>query len=180
MKDLVRPFLVCLLAASLLAGCGGGVSIGFFDDGDGDDFFDGTFRSGRPGFATVSAATEPLLNGTYSSDDTRLSHVFRFRARGDAPETCRLQFDGLRHPDTGAFLFGEIQYLPDSNNLRATFIVIEGREFRVDGNSGATLDRASNSVVYNGAVLASAQGTGRTITLTGSIPMRNEDKPAGC
>lgn len=179
MKDLVRPFLPSVLAAGLLAGCGGGVSLSFIDDG-GDDFFDGAFRSGRPGFATVTAATETVLNGTYRSDDTRLTHVFRFRARGDAPETCRFQFDGLRNPDTGAFMFGEIQYLPDTNNLRASFFVVEGREFRVDGNNGVTLDRASNSIVYNGAVLASTQGTGQTITLSGSIPMRNESKPSGC
>jgi hypothetical protein len=179
MKELFRPFLPSLLAAGLLSACGGGVSLSFVDDG-GDDFFDGAFRSGRPGFATVTAATESILNGTYRSDDTRLTHVFRFRPRGDAPETCRFQFEGLRQPATGAFLFGEIQYLPDTDNLRASFFVIEGREFRVDGNRGVTLDRASNSIVYDGAVLTSTQGTGQAITVSGSIPMRNEAKPAGC
>jgi hypothetical protein len=179
MKFPVRPFLPSLLAASLLTACGGGLSVGFFDDG-GDEFFDGAFRSGRPGFATVSAASEAVLNGTYASDDTRLTHVFRFSARGDAPETCRFQFDGLRQPDTGAFLFGEIQYLPDTENLRASFFVIEGREFRVDGNAGVRIDRPSKSIVYTGAVLTSTQGTGQTITVSGSIPMRNESRPSGC
>jgi hypothetical protein len=179
MNDLVRPFLLPLLAAGLLSACGGGVSLSFVDDGD-DDFFDGAFRSGRPAFATVSPATETILNGSYSSDDARLTHVFRFRPRGEAPETCRFQFDGLRQPDTGAVMSGEIQYLPGTDNLRASFILVSGREFRVDGNNGAALDRAANSIVYTNAVLASTQGTGQTITLTGSIPMRNEDKPGGC
>jgi hypothetical protein len=120
------------------------------------------------------------LNGTYSSDDARLTNVFRFRARGSTPETCRFQFEGLRQPDTGAFMNGEIQYLPDTDKLRASFVVIAGREFRVDGNNGVTLDRATNSIVYKGAVLTSTQGTGQAITLTGSIPMRNERKPTGC
>lgn len=180
MRFPVRPFLSPLLAAGLLAGCGGGISLSFVDDGFGDEFFDGVFRSGRPGFATVSAAADARLNGTYASDDTLLTHVFVFDARGSTPETCRFQFEGLRQPDTGAFMRGEIQYLPNSDNLFATFVVIEGREFRVDGNRGVRLDRASNSIVYDGAVLASTQGTGQAITLGGSIPMRNEAKPAGC
>ena len=180
MKYPVRSFLPAVLTAGALSACGGGLSIGFFDDDRGDVFFDGAFRSGRPAFATVTAASEPVLNGNYTSDDTRLTHVFRFGPRGDAPETCRFQFEGLRQPDTGAFMFGEIQYLPGTDTLRASFIVIEGREFRVDGNAGVTLDRASNSIVYTGAVLASTQGTGQSITLAGSIPMRNEAKPSGC
>ena len=180
MKDLVRPFLPAVLAAGLLSACGGGVSLSFTDDNFDDEFFDGAFRSGRPAFASVTAASDARLNGTYSSDDVRLTHVFRFRARNGAPETCRFQFEGLRQPDTGAFMNGEIQYLPDTDNLRASFVVIEGREFRVDGNSRMALDRAANSVVYTNAVLASTQGTGQTITLSGSIPMRNEAKPGGC
>lgn len=172
-------FLPSVLATGLLSACGGGVSLSFVDDG-GDDFFDAPFRSGRPAFATVTAASDARLNGTYSSDDARLTHVFRFGARASAPETCRFQFEGLRQPDTGAFMNGEIQYLPDSDNLFASFFVIDGREFRVDGNAGARLDRTSNSIVYDGAVLASTQGTGQAITVSGSIPMRNEAKPAGC
>jgi len=179
MKFPVRPFLAPLLAAGLLSACGGGVSFSFVDDG-GDDFFDLPFRSGRPAFATVSAAGDARLNGSYASDDARLTHVFRFRARGSTPETCRFQFEDLRQAATGAFMSGEIQYLPDTDKLFASFIVIEGREFRVDGNNGVRLDRGANSVVYEGAVLASTQGTGQTVTLDGSIPLRNEDKPAGC
>ncbi|HET8747529.1 MAG TPA: hypothetical protein VFM98_18155 [Ramlibacter sp.] len=175
----VRSFLPPLLAAGLLSACGGGVSFSFVDD-DGDDFFDLPFRSGRPAFATVSAASDARLDGRYASDDARLTHVFRFRARGSTPETCRFQFEGLRQPATDAFMSGEIQYLPGTDNLFASFFVVEGREFRVDGNNGVRLDRASNSIVYQGAVLASTQGTGQTITLDGSIPMRNEDKPSGC
>jgi len=174
------PFLVAVLAAGLLSACGGGVSISLSNDDFGDASFDGAFRSGRPAFATVTAASDARLDGSYSSDDARLTEVFRFGVRGSTPETCRFQFEGLRQAETGAFMSGEIQYLPDTDNLRASFIVIEGREFRVDGNSGVTLDRASNSVVYAGAVLTSTQGTGQAITLAGSIPMRNDARPAGC
>ena len=176
----VRPFLLApLLATGLLAACGGGISFSFVDDG-GDTFFDGAFPSGRPAFATVTAAGEASLDGSYSTDDARLTDVFRFDARGSTPPTCRFQFEGLRRPDTGIFMSGEIQYLPDSSNLHASFVVIAGREFRVDGNSGVRLDRPSNSIVFDGAVLASTQGTGDAITLAGSIPMRNDSKPAGC
>jgi len=180
MKRLVRPLLPALLTG-VLSACGGGVGIGleFVDDDDGEVIVDDRpFSSGRPGSVTVNAASDPQLVGTYASDNVRVTHVFRFPPVAGFPETCRFQFDDLKEARTGAFMFGEIQYLPGTDTVHASFIVVDFREFLVEGN--ATLDRANNAIVYNQAVLTSTEGTGQSITISGTIPMQNESKPAGC
>lgn len=181
MKRLVRPLLPALFTG-LLSACGGGVGIGFEfvdDDHDGEAIVDDRpFSSGRAGSVTVSAASDAQLVGTYASDNVRVTHVFRFPPGGGFPETCRFQFEDLREARTGAFMFGEIHYLPGTDTVSASFIVIDRREFLVEGR--ATLDRGNNAIVYDRAVLTSTEGTGQQITITGTIPMQNEGKPAGC
>ena len=180
MNTLLHPLLPAVLAA-LLSGCGGGVGVEFFDDGGHDDEFidDRPFASGRPGSVTVSAASDARLVGTYSSDNVRVTHVFRFFPIGEFPETCRFQFEGLVEPGSGAAMNGEILYLPGTDTVHSNFVVIDNREFRVDG--GSTLDRANNAITFSNAVLTSTlQGSTRTITITGTVPMQNEPKPAGC
>lgn len=181
MNSLVRPLLSALLAAGLLSGCGGGVSVGFFDDDDDDVFIDDrAFPSGRPASMTVQAATDPQVVGTYARDNVRLTSVFRFSARGGTPETCRFQFEDLLEPTTRLSMSGEIQYLPGTDTVHASFLVVDFREYRVVGSGAVTLDRAANSIAFNQAVLAATVGTGQQITVTGTIPMRNELKPVGC
>jgi hypothetical protein len=50
----------------------------------------------------------------------------------------------------------------------------------MDNSTGATVDRSNNVVTFSGALLNSTQGSGQTITLTGSVPIRSENKPEGC
>jgi hypothetical protein len=181
MKSLVRPLLSAVLVAGLLSACGGGVSIGIFDDDDDDVFFDdGAFLSGRAASMTVQAATDAGVVGTYATDNARLTRVFRFSARRSTPETCRFQFEDLRELSSRLAMSGEIQYLPGTDTVHASFLVIDFREYRVAGSPAVTLDRANNAIVFNQAVLASTSGTAREITVSGTIPMRNEAKPVGC
>lgn len=181
MQSLLRLLLPAVLAG-LLSACGGGIGVEFvddFDDHDHEEFVDDRpFPSGRPGSVTVRAATEPAMLGTYASSDVRVTHVFRFFPLGEFPETCRFQFEGLLEPRTSAEMAGEILYLPGTDTVHASFIVIDFQEFRVNGN--ATLDRAGNAIVFDGAVLTSTQAPSRTITISGTVPMQNEPKPAGC
>ena len=181
MKSLVRPLLSTVLAAGLLSACGGGISIGFSDDDDDGVFFnDGAFLSGRSASMTVHAASDAGVVGTYATDNARLTRVFRFSARGSTPETCRFQFEDLREPRARLAMSGEIQYLPGTDTVHASFLVIDFREYRLSGSPTVTLDRANNAIVFDQAVLASTGGTTREITVSGTIPMRNDTKPVGC
>lgn len=75
---------------------------------------------------------------------------------------------------------GEIRYFPSSAELNVAFICIDGTEFSIEGTMNAvTVSRATNRVVFTAARLNSTQGTGRSIQLTGEIPMRG-DRPEGC
>jgi hypothetical protein len=180
MHSMVRSLLAPALVAGLLSACGGGVSLsfGFFeDDEDFIDRFD-TRPSGRSGSLTVSAATDLRLNGVYSNADVWLSDVLRFSAR--LPETCRYRFARLDQAGTTRSMEGEIRYLAGSGEMRATFVAIDGLEFRHDGTAGATTDLAANRVTFSGAVLNSTRLAGQQITLTGTVPIRGETRPAGC
>jgi hypothetical protein len=128
----------------------------------------------------VNAATDPRVLGTYASDDVRLTHVFRFSARGSTPETCRFQFEDLADANSRIFMSGEIQYLPGTDTVHASFIVVDNREYLVGTSNLVRLDRASNAIVFHEAVLNSTFGNAQTITISGTVPMRNERTPAGC
>lgn len=172
--------LACSVAsAMLLSACGGGsIFIGDFDDDD-DLFFEAPLNSGRSATMTVSGATESQLNGSYSSSDARVSSVLRFSG---SPETCRFLFAGLLQQGVAAsrIMDGEIRYVAGTNELATSFIMIDAREFRADGPAGATVDRGSNRVTYGSVVFRSTQNTSQTITVTGSIPLRDESRPSGC
>jgi hypothetical protein len=179
MHAMVRSLFAPALVAGLLAACGGGVSISFGFDDD-DDFFDrfDTRPSGRSGSLTVSAATDVRFNGVYSNADVWLSDVLRFSAR--LPETCRFRFARLDQAGTTRSMEGEIRYLAGSGEMRTTFVAIDGVEFRHDGTAAAATDLANNRITYSGAVLNSTQVAGQQITLTGTVPIRGETRPAGC
>ena len=169
----MRLQISCLLAGSalaLLSACGGG----------GGDFENDPRSSGRSGTLTVSAAGDAALNGAYTSSDVQLNDVEKFNPVGGDPETCRSHFSGLVQTPGGRVMDGEIRYLPGTNLLHVTFVSINTVEFRLQGSTGATVDRAANVVTYTGAVLTSTQGTGHTITLSGTVPIRAENKPEGC
>lgn len=172
-----------LACVALLAACGGGsVSIRIGDDDDEhlDEFaFHPLRSSSKPARVTV-ASTDARFHGAYFSNDLRLTDVLRFFRTGSDPETCRYRFAGLQQESGQHVMDGEIRYLPDSNQVRRTVVVINTIEFRLDPTAGVTVDRTNRQVVYNGATLASTQGLGTTVTLTGAIPMRTQTFPEGC
>jgi hypothetical protein len=177
MHSVVRSLLAPALCAVLLAACGGGISLSF---GDGDDDFGelDPYPSGRSATLTVSDASHPPLDGTYSSANVMLGDVLRFFATSRDPETCRFRFDDLRQSPGVARMEGEIRYLPGTSTLRTTFLFIDGAEYRLDGSAGASVDRDAGRVRYTGAVLQ-ARDSLQQLTLDGTVPMRGA-RPSGC
>ena len=165
------PSLATLSLLALLSACGGG---------GGGDFKNEPHPSGRSGALTVSAAGDATLNGLYIAGDVQLNDIVKFNPIGGDPETCRAHFSGLVQTPGGRMMDGDIRYLPGTSLLRVTFVSIDTVEFKMDNSTGAAVDRSNNVVTFSGAVLNSTQGSGRTITLTGSVPIRSENKPEGC
>jgi hypothetical protein len=165
-KLCVRGFAL-LSVVSLLAACGG-------DDNNND-----LAPTARNASVTIASATDAQLNGVYSSNTVSLNEVTKVNPIGGDPETCRFRFSGLQQAGSSRLMDGDIRYIPGTNELRVTFISIAGVEFRLQGTDNAAVDKPNNEIDYTGATLVSTQGTGATVTLTGSIPMRSP-RPEGC
>lgn len=164
-----------LLLVLVLAACGGSDEGVFVEEEDPEP-------SGLTTTITVSGATGPdaVYNGTYTSNDTRLNNVTRVNPPGDdRPEVCQFRFAGVTQTGSSRELTGAIDYVPDTNRLNASFIGVDRNEFTLAGSEGATVERAANRIRFNGAVLTSTRGTGRSITLTGTLPLRDQ-RPEGC
>jgi hypothetical protein len=166
------PILAVLSTAVLLAACGGGDEGAIVTEKN-------TEPTGTSASVTVSAAGDPALNGLYTTNSIWLNNVTKVNPIGGDPETCRFRFSNLPQQGSTRMMDGDIRYIPGTNELRTTFVTIDTIEFRLQGTAGATVDRTNNRVVYTNAVLTSTQGTGRTITLTGAIPMLG-NRPEGC
>lgn len=166
------PSLLAVSFTAFLAACGGGDEGAFVENKD-------PTASGLSATMTVSAAVDTPLNGVYSTNNVALNNVTKVNPIGGDPETCRFRFSGLQQQGSTRLMDGDIRYIPGTNQLRTTFVSIDTIEYRLEGTTGASVDRANNRVVYTGAVLTSTQSTGRTITLSGSVPMRG-DRPEGC
>lgn len=164
-----RAFAVVAIAAALSA-CGGDDDL--FDDGD-------PTVTAIPAQILVTASTDLTLSGSYATQTIALNRVTKVNPIGGEPETCRFRFSGLKQGGSDRLMDGDIRYIPGTNELRVTFISIAGKEYRLQGTAGASVDKANNEIDYNTAVLTSTQGTGETVTLFGSIPMRT-DRPEGC
>ena len=160
-----------LALAVLLSACGGG------DEGVIVDEREPT-PSGASATLTVSAATDVLLNGVYTTNNVSLNNVTKVNPIGGDPETCRFRFSGLLQAGSTRQMDGDIRYIPGNPEVRLTFMSIAGNNFTLAGTAGASVDRTNNRVNYTGAVLTS-QATGRSITVTGSIPMIG-NRPEGC
>ncbi len=172
-----RAIFPAAALALLLSACGGG---------GGDD--EGVFvedrdpsASGLSASVAVAAPAASQLSGTYASTNIFLNNVTKVDPIGAPVETCRFRFSALEQQGVtpARRMDGDIRYLPGTNALESTVVSINTIEFSMAGTTGATIDRTNNRVIYNGAVLASTQNTGQSITLTGSIPMRG-DRPEGC
>jgi hypothetical protein len=171
--------IAVLFLVSSLAACGGGLQLDFGSHDDEDPF-----ASGRAATATVSAATETVLDGTYSSTDVELTDVERFNSTDPANDFCRFRFGGLRQSGSSRELAGTISYSPTSstrstNELRTTTVTVGGDDYTLTGPSGGSVDTAGDRVLFAGAVLSTTSGATQRITLTADIPMRT-DRPRGC
>lgn len=181
MKLSARPLLPALASVVLLAACGGGVGVGIGDfEDDPFSFFRGPVSSTQPGSMTVTEATNIAFNGTYAASNVRLTDVIGFQATASDPATCRYRFHGLQLAGRERVMDGEIRYLPDTSTLRTAILAIDTNEYRVDGSTGVTVDRAGNTVTFNGVRLASTQGFGQAITVSGTVPILDAARPAGC
>ncbi|HWI81714.1 hypothetical protein [Ramlibacter sp.] len=167
-----RALFPVAAVALLLSACGGG-------GGDGD-FKNEPRASTRPASVTVANSADTTLNGGYATNDVFLNDIVKVNPIGGEPETCRMRFANL--PKTGASLVmdGEIRYKPGTTETTVTIVSINTIEFQLAGPAGANVNRAGNVVTYTNAVFQSTQGTGRSITLSGTIPLRAENKPEGC
>lgn len=166
--------LAALAVAAFLTACGGS------DEGVIVEEKDPT-PSGRAASLTVSGATgaDLAFNGIYSSSDVNLNNVTKVNPVGSDPETCRFEFTGLTQAGSSRQLVGDVRYLPGTSSLHEVMAAVDTTEYGMTGTTGATVDRNAGTVTFNGAVLTSRQGTGRSITLTGTVPMR-PDRPEGC
>jgi hypothetical protein len=174
----LRSRLAALLGAGCVSACGGGISIVFFSYGGGADL--SLHPSGLPSSLTVGEAADASVNGAYTSGDTLLSDVILDSAGGDDPGTCIFRFSGLQQAGGPRDLEGEIRYLPGTAVPSTTFIAIDGLRYQVDGGSLAVVDLAHDQVRYAGMVLPGIAPTPGHITLSGTVPMRDAARPAGC
>jgi len=170
-KPFLRAIFPVTALALLLSACGGG----------GGDFVNEPRGSQRAAAVTVANSTDASLNGGYATSDVFLNDIVKINPIGGEPETCRMRFANL--PKTGnpqLVMDGEIRYKPATTETTVTTIAINAIEFRLVGAAGANVNRATNVVTYTNAVFESTQGTGRTLALSGTIPLRAENKPEGC
>lgn len=171
---MVRTFLAPLAAATLLAACGGGVV--FIDD----DFFEDPYASGRVATLEVVSPQDTRFSGTYATDDTRLTRIVRFAPAGTVPATCRFLFDGLQLDGRNAFLSGEIRYRVNSTEVVTSILSINGLSYRLDDSAAVVVNKTLDRVRFENATLANARNPTETITVTGFVPYRQNDIPAGC
>jgi hypothetical protein len=171
---MVRTFLAPLAAATLLVACGGGVV--FVDD----DFFEDPFASGRTATLDVVSPQDTRFSGTYTTDDTSLTRTRRFAPVGTLPATCRFLFAGLKLEGRNAFLDGEVRYRVNSTEVVTTFMAINGLQYRLDDSAAVVVNKDTDRIRFQNATLANARNPAETITVTGFVPYRQQDIPAGC
>jgi len=168
----VKPSMLAVGVAVLLAACGGGDEGVFVEDKDPEP-------TTTDATVVVTGADDSALNGIYTTDGILLNRVTKVNPIGGDPETCRFRFSGPKSATSGRVMGGDIRYRPGTDNLEVAFIAINGVEFRLQGTRGARVDRGDDEIDFTGAELTSTAGTGNTITLTGSIPML-PNRPGGC
>ncbi|RYF34907.1 MAG: hypothetical protein EOO21_04435 [Comamonadaceae bacterium] len=163
---------VALASAVLLSACGGG-------GGDSDIVFENEDpeASEQSGSVVVAGADPAALNGVYANDAVYLNAVEKVNPIGSDPELCRYRFSRLDQAGTARSMTGDIRYQPGTPTVRVMFISINDTEYTLNEPVGASVDRTNDEVDFAGARLTSRSGD--VITLTGSIPMR-DDRPEGC
>lgn len=152
----------------VLSGCGGG---------DDDPLEPGDLEpTTRAASVVVSNASNPALNGTYSTTGISLTQVIKENQIGSSPEQCKFRFAGLQGPN-GVLMDGDIRYRPGTFSLESMFISIARIDFSASGGANTSVDRTNNEIDLTNKVFN--PGTQSTVTVTGSIPMRLA-RPEGC
>ncbi|MGV3570956.1 MAG: hypothetical protein ACO1PB_10185 [Ramlibacter sp.] len=175
MKRSLTLAATALSVAVLLAACGGG-------GGDSDIVFEDEDpeRSEQSGSVVVGGAATAAVNGVYANDTVYLNAVEKVNPPGSDPELCRYRFARLNQAGSDYVMEGDIRYQPGTPTVRVMFVTINDGtrtvDYSLDEPVGATVDRTNNEVDFAGARLSNETDT---ITLTGSIPMR-DDRPEGC
>lgn len=172
---MVRTFLAPLAAATVLAACGGGAVV-IIDD----EFFENSYSSGRVGTVDVVSPQDTRFSGTYATNDVLLTRTYRFAPAGTVPATCRFRFADLKQDGRNAFLNGEIRYRVNSTEVVTSFLAINGLEYRLDDSPAVVVNKTAHRIRFTAATLANARNPTETITVTGSVPYRAENLPAGC
>ncbi len=167
MNTKFRKLLIPAAALTLvLTACGGGGGGGLSD-------LEPTTRAAT---VVVSNASNPSLNGTYTTTGISLSEVIKENQIGSTPELCRFRFFGLQGPG-GVFMDGNIRYRPGTFIIETMFTSIAAIEFSTADGTNTLVDRPNNEIDLNGKVFN--PNTASSITVTGSIPMRL-GRPEGC
>ena len=120
------------------------------------------------------------FSGTYSTDNVRLTHTYRFPATTAMPATCRFRFEGLKLDGRNAFINGEIRYRVNSTEVERSALSINGLEYRLHDSAAVVVNKDANRIRFNAATLSTEATPAETITVTGFIPYRAEDLPVGC
>jgi hypothetical protein len=158
---------IALAASTLLAACGGG--------GGNDESPQPTSLTA---LAAVSSSTTASLNGNYSSSTVSLTGVEKIDPLSTSA-VCSFRFAGVQQQGSARLMSGDIRYEPLNNNLRTTFIRIDGAEYLLSGSAGAAVDRSLNMVFYKDALFTGSSGTVGSLVLSASIPMRSP-RPVDC
>lgn len=150
----------------LLVACGGG------NDDD-------PSPSNEPGVLTVSNATIEGLNGVYGNGALNLTNVDKQNPVGSVPELCAFRFDGANKVGSSATAFGDIRYRPDASGLHQAFLTFDGKEFGSGEPTDTLVLRESDQVRFTGKTLTATDGSGATLRVSGTVPMR-PNRPSGC
>ncbi|MDB5751112.1 MAG: hypothetical protein JWP65_1533 [Ramlibacter sp.] len=172
MKRSFPSVFAAVTAAVMLAACGG-------SGGDSDFVFEdeNPEASNRSGSVAVAGSATAALNGVYASNNVFLNAVEKVNPIGSDPELCRFRFSRLEQAGTARVISGDVRYQPGTPTIRVMFIAINNVDYSLVEPAG-TVDRVNDEIDLAGARFSTGAG-GDTITLTGSIPMR-DNRPQGC
>ncbi|QHI97556.1 hypothetical protein GT347_05865 [Xylophilus rhododendri] len=160
---------LAIAAALSLSACGGGND----DDPSATD---------QNALYTVTAATNANLNGVYGSTALGLTGVDRLNPVGSAPEVCSFKFNNVsKVGDSTVTSFGDIRYLPNTNNLYQVFITVGGVEFNSGTTADVTVDRTGTGrILFTNKQLGASSDATQTLRLTGAVPLPASGVPVGC
>ena len=162
MNHRIPALLTCVLAASLLAACGGGDSEPQPSDAD--------------SLITVTSATVAGQNGFYGSGQVGLSDVEKVFDVSNT--TCVFSFNNLSK-FRDSTITGKVAYREGATNLSRLEVTVNGNVYASGAVDDSIVDRGKNLIIFKGKTLSSTASDTNTLVVTGAIPMRG-NRPSGC